>query len=105
MLQEICEPILQCVPAAMVVSQAMSLTLAVFSHHPVVLIHDENSNIKAFCNLSTKYKKCTQITGSAAEEPSEGHLKILAFSPPNKRLWFSIGVGKYMPVAMEFDVP
>lgn len=83
----------------------MSPTLAVFSHHPVVLIHVESSNIKAFCNLSTKYKKCVQITGSAAEEPSEGHLKILAFSTPNKRKWFSISVGKYMPVAMEFDVP
>lgn len=45
------------------------------------------------------------MTGSAAEEPSEGHLKILAFSTPNKRLRFSASVGKYMPVAMEFDVP
>lgn len=76
-----------------------------FSHHPVVLIHVESSNIKAFCNLSTKYKKCVQITGSAAEEPSEGHLKILAFSTSNKRLRFSISVGKFMLVAMEFDVP
>lgn len=83
----------------------MSLTLAVFSHHPVVLTHVESSNIKAFCYLSTKYKKCVQITRSAAEVPSEGRLKILAFSTPNKRLSFSINVGKYMPVAMEFDVP
>lgn len=73
-----------------------------FSHHPVVLIRIESSNIKVFCNLSTKYKKCVQITGSAAEELSEGHLKIHAFSTPNKRLQFSVSVGKYMPVAMEF---
>lgn len=65
-----------------------------FSHHSLLLIHIETSNTEVVCNLSTKYKKCVQITGSAAEELSEGNLKILAFSSPNKRLWFSISVGK-----------